>query len=192
MALQTAVIDGGSSDIIYKVWTLIYHSYGRGNVVRISHPSFMDYITNQARSKELYVDLDQQDAMLARCCLETMMRELGCPSCALPRPLVSDTVVNKPSLDDINYVATVSIPPDGRRIVLGCANGSIQVWDTRMGAAGAALVKPGKLGYRMWSVAFSPDGRRIVSGSGGGTARVRDAETSVVLLEPLRGHSDDA
>ncbi|KAG8724799.1 hypothetical protein FRC09_013985 [Ceratobasidium sp. 395] len=42
------------------------------DAVRIFHPSFMDYITDRARSKDLWINLAEQNTILAECCLEIM------------------------------------------------------------------------------------------------------------------------
>ncbi|KAG8711758.1 hypothetical protein FRC08_015493 [Ceratobasidium sp. 394] len=63
--------------------SVLYIDQTRGNAVRVSHPSFMDYITDKSRSKELCVDLEQQNTMLAERCLETMTKELQFNMCGL-------------------------------------------------------------------------------------------------------------
>ncbi|KAG9080448.1 hypothetical protein FRC06_006566, partial [Ceratobasidium sp. 370] len=69
--------------VLRSLSSVLFIDHERDNAVRVSHPSFIDYITNRTRSKELSVDLDEQDAILACCCLETMMRELRFNICDL-------------------------------------------------------------------------------------------------------------
>ncbi|KAE9403162.1 WD40 repeat-like protein [Gymnopus androsaceus JB14] len=47
-------------------------------------------------------------------------------------------------------------------------------------------------GHKSWvnSVTFSPDGKRIVSGSEDYTVRIWNAETGMIIGEPLQGHTD--
>ena len=84
-------------------------------------------------------------------------------------------------------VNAVAISPDGRRIVSGLDNGTIQVRDVE---TGEALGTPFQ-GHTGWvlSVAISPDGTRIVSGSEDKTIQMWDAETGKPLGAPLQGHT---
>ncbi|KAG9089482.1 POC1 centriolar protein A [Ceratobasidium sp. UAMH 11750] len=69
--------------VLHSLSSVLYFDHKDGDAVRISHPSFMDFITDRSRSKELWVDLDEQNAMLAECCLETMAKELRFNMCGL-------------------------------------------------------------------------------------------------------------
>ena len=83
-------------------------------------------------------------------------------------------------------VWSVAFSPDGRHIVSGSSDHTIQVWDAQTGA------QVGKLqGHTdsVRSVAFSPDGRHIVSGSADHTIRVWDAQTGAQVGNPLQGHT---
>ncbi|KAH8988299.1 WD40 repeat-like protein [Lactarius hatsudake] len=84
-------------------------------------------------------------------------------------------------------VLSVAYSPDGRRIVTGSMDCTIQIWDSRLGIP---LTKPlkGHLGT-VTSVVFSPDGTHIISGSEDGTVRLWDSQTGVPIREPLKGHT---
>ena len=92
-------------------------------------------------------------------------------------------------------VRSVSFSPDGRRIVSGSSDNSVQVWDANSGAQ--LFTDPvfykfnGLHGHKglVESVSFSPDSQRIVSGSHDKTMRVWDA-ASGKELRVLRGHED--
>ena len=60
-------------------------------------------------------------------------------------------------------ITSVSFSPDGRHIVSGSWDETIQVWDAQTGGQVGSPLQ----GHTGWvtSVAFSPDGRHIVSGS---------------------------
>ncbi|KAG8721191.1 hypothetical protein FRC09_008286 [Ceratobasidium sp. 395] len=85
-------------------------------------------------------------------------------------------------------INSISISPDGRRIVSGSMDGALQVWDAQ---TGRDLTLSSLSGHSeaVTSVAFSRDGLRIVSGSRDGTLRVWNAETGGAVLPPLEGHS---
>ncbi|KAG8704494.1 hypothetical protein FRC08_002201 [Ceratobasidium sp. 394] len=68
---------------IQRLSSVLYIDGKRDNAVRVSHPSFMDYIIDYSRSKELCVDLEKQNTMIAECCLETMTKELRFNICDL-------------------------------------------------------------------------------------------------------------
>ena len=70
----------------------------------------------------------------------------------------------QPSLEGHkNGVYSVAISPDGKHIVSGSYDKTIQLWSAKTGE----MLQPPLEGHRdyMWSVAFSPDGKHIVSGS---------------------------
>ncbi|QRV93346.1 hypothetical protein RhiJN_21364 [Ceratobasidium sp. AG-Ba] len=63
--------------------SVLYLDPKHGGAIRFSHPSFMDYIKDVNRSRELCVNLDEQNAMIAECCLETMIEGLRFNICDL-------------------------------------------------------------------------------------------------------------
>jgi WD40 repeat protein len=63
----------------------------------------------------------------------------------------------------------VAFSPDGRRIVSGCDDKTLKVWDAESGQETLTL-KGHTDGVN--SVVFSPDGRHIVSGSWDNTLKV--------------------
>ena len=72
-------------------------------------------------------------------------------------------------------VLSVSISPDGKKIVSGSYDNSIRVWDTD---TGREILPPLQANNSyVFSVAFSPDGKKIASGSSDKSVRVWDAET---------------
>ena len=84
-------------------------------------------------------------------------------------------------------VNSVALSPDGRHIVSGSHDNTVQVWDAQTG---------GQVGNPLQghtnsvsSVAFSPDGRHIVSGSWDETIRVWDAQAGGQVGNPLQGHT---
>ena len=81
-------------------------------------------------------------------------------------------------------VHTVAFSPDGRHIVSGSDDRTIQVWDTQTGVQVGNSLQGHTHGVN--SVAFSPDGRHIVSGSYDRTIQVWDAQTGVQLGHPLQ------
>ncbi|OJA17236.1 hypothetical protein AZE42_00167 [Rhizopogon vesiculosus] len=104
--------------------------------------------------------------------------------------IVAGHIVKWPMTEKILHwhcsVFSVAISPDGRRIVCGSQDGTIQVWDAETGEAlGAPLeLDP----HHITSVVISSDGKRIVSGLRSITIRIWDAETGEALGAPLQGH----
>src|SRR5690242_3052465 len=83
-------------------------------------------------------------------------------------------------------VFTAAWSPDGTHLVLGNADGSMQVRD---GSTGKILVTlHGHRGH-VWAVAWSPDGKRFASASWDKTVQVWDAATGKHLLT-YAGHTD--
>ncbi|KAG1792154.1 WD40-repeat-containing domain protein [Suillus plorans] len=105
--------------------------------------------------------------------------------------IVAGHVENWPPMEKIIYandwVYSVAMSPDRKRIACGLRDGTIQVWDTETGEALCAPLQ----GHTntVASVAFSSDGHRIVSGSWDYTIQVWDVATGKAL-STLQGHTD--
>ncbi|KAG9089542.1 hypothetical protein FS749_001246, partial [Ceratobasidium sp. UAMH 11750] len=69
--------------VLESLSSVIYVDRKQEEAVRISHPSFMDFITNRSRSNNLCVDLDEQNTILSLCCLNTMGNSLRFNICGL-------------------------------------------------------------------------------------------------------------
>ena len=83
-------------------------------------------------------------------------------------------------------VRCFAFDPEGKRLAIGSADKTAQVWDTETGKEVVAL-----RGHtnEVWGVAFSPDGKRLATASYDYTARVWDAATGKEQLT-LKGHGD--
>ena len=84
-------------------------------------------------------------------------------------------------------VKSVAFSPDGRLIVSGSGDGTIQLWDAQTGGQVGNPLKGHTNSVN--SVAFSPDGRHIVSGSWDKTIQLWDAQTGGQVGNPLKGHT---
>ena len=84
-------------------------------------------------------------------------------------------------------VNTVAFSSDGRHIVSGSDDRTIQLWDAQTGVQVGNPLQ----GHTdsVLSVAFSPDGRHIVSGSEDRTIQLWDAQTGGQVGNPLQGHT---
>jgi eukaryotic-like serine/threonine-protein kinase len=88
---------------------------------------------------------------------------------------------------DTNDVHAVSFHPDGDRVAVGCADGTIRIWDLNTGKVVQRL--PGHERY-VFSVAFSTNPQRLASASADRTIRVWDLATSAEVFQKV-GHSGD-
>ncbi|KAE9405675.1 hypothetical protein BT96DRAFT_314240 [Gymnopus androsaceus JB14] len=86
------------------------------------------------------------------------------------------------------FVESVAISSDGKRVVSGSYDKTIRIWNAE---TGEQVVKP-ILGHTSWvrSVGFSSDGKRVVSGSDDNTIRIWNAETGEQVVEPILGHTN--
>jgi WD40 repeat protein len=66
----------------------------------------------------------------------------------------------------------VAFSPDGRHLVTGGANQTVQVWDAQTGREVGTL---GRHDRKIQGLAFSPDGRHLASASGDGMVKLWDA-----------------
>ncbi|QRV96532.1 hypothetical protein RhiJN_24550 [Ceratobasidium sp. AG-Ba] len=69
--------------VIDRLSSVLYIDDKLGGAIRISHPSFVDYITDRTRSKELCIDLMEQNTMLAKRSLDAMASGLRFNICGL-------------------------------------------------------------------------------------------------------------
>lgn len=88
---------------------------------------------------------------------------------------VNAAQIEAPLARHTDSVFSVAFSPDGKRIVSGSTDGTLQQWDAVTGKPlGAPLLEHLNWGR---SVAFSPDGARIISGGRDGKLRLWDAST---------------
>ncbi|KIJ42157.1 hypothetical protein M422DRAFT_171537, partial [Sphaerobolus stellatus SS14] len=87
-----------------------------------------------------------------------------------------------------HWVNSVTFSPDGQRVVSGCDDKTIRIWNAHTGE----LVSGPFKGHtsRVTSVAFSPDGQRVVSGSADKTIRIWNAHTGELVSEPFKNHTN--
>ncbi len=90
-----------------------------------------------------------------------------------PEPFVE---VARLVCDDSRTVESVCVTPDGK-IISGCANGLVQIWDPATGLEIRRLWHPNAVR----PVALFPDGLRAVSGCDDGKARVWDLRTGRLI-----------
>ncbi|KAG9098200.1 hypothetical protein FS749_004409 [Ceratobasidium sp. UAMH 11750] len=136
-AINLAAILRGhiSLDVLERVLaslsSVLYVDEKLGNIIRIFHPSFMDYITTRSRSKHLCVDLEHQNTILAESCFQVMASDLRFNICGLE---TSDLFNNDiPGLDA--RVRNAIRPHLG----YSCSHWSGHVSQARLGALGGSL-----------------------------------------------------
>ncbi len=93
----------------------------------------------------------------------------------------------RPPLRAPDEVRAMAQTPDGKRLVLGLRDNTVQVWDVATGTARHAV--PPRHEMPVTGLVVSPDGRTILSGSRDQSARFWDADTGLVLGPKLR-HAD--
>ncbi|KAG0701505.1 quinon protein alcohol dehydrogenase-like superfamily [Suillus ampliporus] len=86
-----------------------------------------------------------------------------------------------------DYIQSVAISPDAKRIVSGSSDHTVQVWDLQTGKGLGAPLR----GHtdEVCALSISPDGKYIMSGSRDKTIRVWDMETRKTLSTLLQGHT---
>ncbi|QRW13289.1 hypothetical protein RhiLY_12288 [Ceratobasidium sp. AG-Ba] len=92
------------------------------------------------------------------------------------------------SISIASGVESISLSPNGMRIISGSEDGKARIWDAETGEPILASIQDHSKSVRC--VAFSPSGLRAISGSEDMTIRIWDTSTGKTLLGPLRGHSD--
>ncbi|KAG8695687.1 hypothetical protein FRC08_007614, partial [Ceratobasidium sp. 394] len=83
MLLHGRIPRGVLERVVASLSSVLYVDQKLDGAIRISHPSFMDYIIAPSRSKELCVNLEQHNTILADCCLQVMASNLKFNICGL-------------------------------------------------------------------------------------------------------------
>ncbi|CAE6526782.1 unnamed protein product [Rhizoctonia solani] len=86
-------------------------------------------------------------------------------------------------------VTTAAISTDGQKIISGATDGTIIAWDVDSGLPHANLPFKGHTAS-IRSISFSLDNTLVVSGSDDGAVSLWDARSGVILIPPIREHSD--
>ncbi|KAG8793289.1 POC1 centriolar protein A [Ceratobasidium sp. 428] len=92
--------------VVGSLSSVLYTDQKLGGAIRIFHPSFMDYITDPSRSKDLCVAQSEQNIILAECCIDTMTESLKFNICGLE---TSDRFNS--DVQDIDNRVLSAIPP---------------------------------------------------------------------------------
>ena len=69
----------------------------------------------------------------------------------------------------VGRIRTVAWSPDGKAILTGSADGTVQLWEP---VSGKPIGKPLELGLSVETSALSPDGKTILTGSADGMVRL--------------------
>lgn len=83
LLLSSKVKRGVFRNVVNGLGSVLYEDETQGGAVRVYHPSFADFILDPSRSKVFYTDPEEQNGILADCCLTTMMAGLKFNICAL-------------------------------------------------------------------------------------------------------------
>ncbi|KAG8793290.1 hypothetical protein FRC12_003231 [Ceratobasidium sp. 428] len=83
LLLHGRISQGVLERVLRSLSSVLYVDQNRDDAIRVSHPSFMDYITDPIRSKDWCVDLCEQNTVLAERCLEIMTQDLRFNTCGL-------------------------------------------------------------------------------------------------------------
>ncbi|KAG9007037.1 hypothetical protein FRB94_014701 [Tulasnella sp. JGI-2019a] len=78
--------------------------------------------------------------------------------------------------------------PDGQRIISGCEDGTLCLWDASTGAPVGKTWKVDTVGVRC--VAWSPDGNMIIAGSDDSTLQLLDSSTRARIGRAWKGHTN--
>ncbi|KAG9091479.1 hypothetical protein FRC06_000549, partial [Ceratobasidium sp. 370] len=117
--------------VVGSLSSVLYVDQKLDGAIRISHPSFVDYITTPSRSKSLCVDVEQHNTILAECCFQVMASNLRFNICGLE---TSDL----PNSDVLNLDARVrdAIHP---HLSYSCLYWSSHVAEARLNTLESAL-----------------------------------------------------
>ncbi|QRV96507.1 Vegetative incompatibility protein HET-E-1 [Ceratobasidium sp. AG-Ba] len=171
--------------VINRLAGVLYLDEELGGIIRFSHPSFMDYITNRSRSQDLCVDLEEHNTILADQCLKTMTLELKFNICGLE---TSDRLNRDVADLDVRVRGTIS-----PQLAYACTYWSSHLVEAPVGRLESPLLdflSGPRLMY--WLEVLSLLGRLSIvpKGSLNREIHVWDRGTGESIFGPLLGHSD--
>lgn len=117
--------------VVTGLGSVLYEDHSRGSVVRVYHPSFADFILDPTRSRSFYTDSGEVNAVLADCCLMTMMKDLRFNICGLK----SSYVLNR----DVADLETRAHSAISRHLAYSCAHWSSHLTGTSKGSLQSQL-----------------------------------------------------
>ncbi|KAG8793341.1 hypothetical protein FRC12_002996 [Ceratobasidium sp. 428] len=85
-------------------------------------------------------------------------------------------------------VASIAISGDGTRVVSGCDDGSLWIWDTYTARVVSGPLR-GRTTGTVYCVVFSPNGHHVVSGSDDHTICTWDTHSGHLAIDPFIGHT---
>ncbi|KAF7342956.1 WD-REPEATS-REGION domain-containing protein [Mycena venus] len=146
------------------------------------------HIVSGSSDNTVYV-WDAETGAVQHCLLEGHIGQVQIPLSSATKGHREKWRVTKAVLSGhTDEVYSVAFSPDGKHIVSGAYDNTVQIWDVESGVALGEPLKGHTNGVT--SVGFSPDNKYIVSGSYDHTVRIWDAETGAALGGPLQGHTD--
>lgn len=83
LLLSSKVKRGVLRNIVNRLGSVLYEDETQGGAIRVYHPSFADFMVDSSRSNIFYTNPEEQNRMLADCCLTTMMEGLKFNICGL-------------------------------------------------------------------------------------------------------------
>ncbi|THH05200.1 hypothetical protein EW145_g4969 [Phellinidium pouzarii] len=149
---------------ITSLHAVLYRDLSKGGVIRVCHPSFLDFISNGR-----HVVTGSEDGII--CIWDAQTGD----------------AVGQPLRGHSYQVISVAYSPDGKYIVSGSYDNALHIWDAQSGNAVGEPLR-GHSGP-VWSVAYSPDGKNIVSGSHDSTLCIWNIQNGNAVGKPLKGHS---
>ncbi|KAI5123843.1 hypothetical protein M0805_009135 [Coniferiporia weirii] len=83
---------------IDSLQSVLYRDESQGDIIRVCHPSFLDYIGDHLQSQEYWTEVSMLDSIMATRCLQIMISKLRFNICNLESSYVFDD--NVPDLQD--------------------------------------------------------------------------------------------
>lgn len=131
LLLSGWVASGVFRSVVKGLGSVLYEDGKLNDAVRVYHPSFADFILDPSRSNIFHANPEEHNAILAECCLGTMMRGLKFNICQLE----TSYVLNR----DIADLETRVQTRIGRHLQYSCLHWSSHLTDAPKGILGDLL-----------------------------------------------------
>ncbi|KAI5120941.1 hypothetical protein M0805_001646 [Coniferiporia weirii] len=98
LAVEVNLDQAAVKTTIDRLQAVLYRDKSKGDVIRVCHPSFLDFMSTETRSHDYWTEPTSMDSIMATRCLQIMSTQLKFNICGLETSYLSNSAI--PDLQD--------------------------------------------------------------------------------------------